>query len=182
MQQNQGTEIMMYVIKRNSFYYLQRATFFLLVIFIIISSKFRINEFNIDFTPWITLFLIICLLLTSYLFTKYDIIGKLNFSNLRLILSKNNSLQEILITEKTEVVFFYNSFSGEYSELRIFLYGDKRSDGANNFLVIKNDKEKIKYRILINSEEEARLFISFFTKVRREQSLNVKIRNRMYWI
>jgi len=153
-----------------------------LVFFLIFSVNHRIIVNETDLFPWVSLTLIFFMLLTSYLFTKYNVKGELNCTMKGLIWRRNKLQDDIFFNNESEIVLKYNSFAGEYSQLRIFLYGDKRSDGTNNFLEIRNDKERIKYRILINSEEEASLFISFFTKLRREQSLNVKIRNRMYWV
>lgn len=182
MQQNLGSEIRITIVKRNIFYYLQRTVFFALVLFQIVSVKHRIVVAGNDLFPWISLLLIILVLLTSYLFRKHDAIGELSVSNFALTWEWEKTNGEVIFSNETEVVFYYNSFAGEYSPLRIFLYGDKRADGVNNFLEINSNGERMKWRILINSEEEASMFISFFTTLRREQSLNVKIRNIMHWV
>jgi hypothetical protein len=185
MQVNQNLEkiLRLKVIKLNLFYYLQKGVFFILVLFLIFSYVYDLPSYRINFFPWVGIFLILTTILLSYLRKKYTIIGELICDENTLNWSRYNLKGEVFLFQEAEICFLYNSFAGEFIPTRVFLNGDKRSDGSNNFFVIREGNgTQHKFRILIESDYNANTIISYLSQLKNETNIKVKIKNRMYWL
>lgn len=166
-------------IGRNKYYWLSLILFWGLILFLIFCSYLERSERveSNSFIQLATIFLLLILFIVSSFFSKkYIETGAIEFDSNYYVVCRDGAELKINYQNKTKITFIYHNHKDEHIQLRIFFYGNKICDGADNVLKITDRNGTSIFNILIKSDEQRKDLENYLLSLKEKYNLNVEIR------